>query len=165
MLGDHIRKHRLDLGLYQRQVAARIGVTESTIFNWESNATSPSVRQIPKVVAFLGYDPFSQPQSLRERLILRRKLLGLSQNTMAKRLRVDETILWYFEKVSRRPSMKMKTGGRGFFENECVRGRRPSREAILKRYELWNSNLLAKLKISRLEVLRELEILASGEFN
>ncbi len=36
-LGDHIRKRRLDLGLEQQQVAARLGVSESTVWNWEND--------------------------------------------------------------------------------------------------------------------------------
>jgi len=34
-LGEHVRKRRLDLGLEQAQVAERIGVTTSTVYNWE----------------------------------------------------------------------------------------------------------------------------------
>ena len=39
-LGDHLRKRRLDLGLLQREVADRLGVTKDTIHNWESNHKS-----------------------------------------------------------------------------------------------------------------------------
>jgi len=35
-IGEHIRKRRMDLGLMQREVAKIIGVTESTIWNWEN---------------------------------------------------------------------------------------------------------------------------------
>jgi transcriptional regulator with XRE-family HTH domain len=34
-IGEHLRKRRLDLGLLQSQVAERIGVTPSTVWNWE----------------------------------------------------------------------------------------------------------------------------------
>jgi len=54
-LGDHIRRRRLDLGLLQRQVAQQIGVDETTVYNWERNATSPSVRHFPAITQFLGY--------------------------------------------------------------------------------------------------------------
>jgi len=102
-LGDHIRKRRLDLKLFQRQVADQIGVTESTIFNWESNETSPQVHHLPKIIRFLGYNPLPETESLRERLILRQKLLGLSQKAMAKRLGVDETTLRKCERARARP--------------------------------------------------------------
>jgi transcriptional regulator with XRE-family HTH domain len=56
-LGDHIRKKRLDLGLLQAEVAERVGVTASTIFNWERNRVSPQARHIRKIIRFLGYKP------------------------------------------------------------------------------------------------------------
>ena len=69
-LGDHLRKRRLDLGLLQREVAEEIGVTESTIWNWEANRCSPQLRFVPEVVAFLGYDPNSSVSgTLGERLL------------------------------------------------------------------------------------------------
>lgn len=52
-LGDHMRKRRMDLGLFQREVASRIGVSEATIYNWEGNKTSPQIRHIPKIIQFL----------------------------------------------------------------------------------------------------------------
>ncbi len=108
MLGDHIRKRRLDLGLYQNDLAKHLGVDVETIWRWERNESRPMVYHIPGIIRFLGYNPFPEPESLRERLILRRKLLGLSQEGMATRLGVDETTVWYFEKGNRRPSTKMK---------------------------------------------------------
>ncbi|MBI3592000.1 MAG: helix-turn-helix domain-containing protein [Nitrospirae bacterium] len=51
-LGEHIRKRRLDLELLQVEVAAEIGVTESTVRNWE-HGTEPELRYIPAVIAFL----------------------------------------------------------------------------------------------------------------
>jgi len=41
-IGDHIRKRRMDLGLLQREVAEIIGVTESSIWNWE-HGTEPEL--------------------------------------------------------------------------------------------------------------------------
>jgi hypothetical protein len=34
VIGEHIRKRRLDLGLLQIEVALQISVTESTVWNW-----------------------------------------------------------------------------------------------------------------------------------
>jgi len=36
-VGDHIRRKRLALKMLQRQIAERIGVHTSSVFNWESN--------------------------------------------------------------------------------------------------------------------------------
>ncbi|MGH7274091.1 MAG: helix-turn-helix transcriptional regulator [Nitrospiria bacterium] len=55
-LGDHLRKKRLDLGLLQAQVAETIGVTKSTVWNWE-HGTNPETRYQSKIIQFLGYKP------------------------------------------------------------------------------------------------------------
>ena len=69
-LGDHLRKRRLDLGLLQKDLAEKLRVDEMTICNWETNRTSPQLHLIPKVIAFLGYDPHdTQLSSLGERIV------------------------------------------------------------------------------------------------
>jgi len=60
-LGDHLRRHRLELGLYQKDVAIQIGVTTSTIWNWENNWSSITLSCMPKVIKFLGYNPIPCP--------------------------------------------------------------------------------------------------------
>jgi transcriptional regulator with XRE-family HTH domain len=62
ILGEHIRKIRIDRGLYQRKAAEIIGVTESTVTNWEKG-TDPEQKQVPKIIEFLGYVPFEFPES------------------------------------------------------------------------------------------------------
>jgi DNA-binding XRE family transcriptional regulator len=34
-VGDHIKKRRLELGLFRRDAAKRLGVCETTVKNWE----------------------------------------------------------------------------------------------------------------------------------
>jgi len=76
-LGDHLRRRRIELGLYQKDVAARLDVTTSTVWNWE-NAGSVDLRFIPRVIEFLGYNPIPQPESLLERLSRYKQINGLS---------------------------------------------------------------------------------------
>lgn len=76
-LGEHIRKRRLDLGLLQAEVAAEIGVTESTVWNWE-HGTEPELRHIPAALAFLGYVPWEEPEDPVGRLAYFKKVNGLS---------------------------------------------------------------------------------------
>lgn len=56
-IGDHVRARRLDLGLYQQDVAKRIGVSTDTVTNWEKNRATPTPRTWPDIIEFLGYDP------------------------------------------------------------------------------------------------------------
>ena len=98
-LGDHIRKRRLDLGLLQREVAEEIGVTESTIWNWESNHSSPQLRFMRKIRAFLGYNPHDTRSGLfGERIVVCRRIQGISQTELASRLGVDPTTLGKWER-------------------------------------------------------------------
>jgi transcriptional regulator with XRE-family HTH domain len=90
-IGKHILRRRLELGLYQREVAELFGVTEYTVLNWEKGRTEPTVRNIPFLVEFLGYDPAppEHPTSIAERLKARRRELGLEHRDAARMLGVD----------------------------------------------------------------------------
>ena len=52
-LGDQLRAKRMDLGLYQRQVAKLLGVTEDTVCYWENGRVKPSAQQQAKIAKFL----------------------------------------------------------------------------------------------------------------
>jgi transcriptional regulator with XRE-family HTH domain len=98
-LGDHIKKRRLELGLYQAQVARILGVTESTITNWEKNRTNPTLRLSPKIVQFLGYDPTpTDLKALHETLLQYRKRRGMSQKELAKQIGIDPATLSSLER-------------------------------------------------------------------
>lgn len=56
-IGDHIRRRRMDLKLFQRDVANIIGVDEGTIHNWEMSHSYPQDKLILKIIEFIGYDP------------------------------------------------------------------------------------------------------------
>jgi transcriptional regulator with XRE-family HTH domain len=76
-LGDHLRRRRLELGLYQKDVAAEIGVTASTIWNWEHGWTV-DWRYLPRVIVFLGYNPIPCPEDLLEQLAWYKQIAGLT---------------------------------------------------------------------------------------
>src|SRR5205807_7499294 len=96
--GDHVRQRRLDLGLFQKQVAEQIGVDKTTVYNWECHKSSPQVHDMPGIIRFLGYNPLPPPNSFRERLVWIRQALGLSQKVMAERLGIDTTTLGRIER-------------------------------------------------------------------
>jgi transcriptional regulator with XRE-family HTH domain len=75
-LGDHLRRRRLELGLYQKDAAAKIGVTTSSVWNWEHNWTIDP-RYIPRVIKFLGYNPIPCPKGLMDRLAWYKQVNGL----------------------------------------------------------------------------------------
>jgi transcriptional regulator with XRE-family HTH domain len=59
MVGNHLKTRRLDLGLYQKDVARQLGAKTETVTNWEKNYTSQQLFLIQQVIAFLGYSRIS----------------------------------------------------------------------------------------------------------
>ena len=53
-LGDEIRSRRLDLGLLQKEVAHRLGITPETLSNWERGLTSPQASICGRLRKVLG---------------------------------------------------------------------------------------------------------------
>lgn len=96
-LGDHLRKRRLDLGLLQREVAAQLSVDEASILNWETHKTMPELRFHTRIIGFLGYDPFPEPQTVGERLFHHRQTRGLTREQLAKAIGVDTGTLARWE--------------------------------------------------------------------
>src|SRR5262249_18258953 len=82
-LGDHIKARRLEVGLFQRQVADELGTDETTLFRWERNTARPQIRYLPRILKFLGYDPFPVPVSLADKLRADRRTLGITQKAFA----------------------------------------------------------------------------------
>ena len=76
-LGEHVRKRRLELDLTQRQVAGRLGVSTWTVMNWEKDHAVPPIESMPSIIWFLGYDPFPEPKTIPERLLVKTPGHGL----------------------------------------------------------------------------------------
>jgi DNA-binding transcriptional regulator YiaG len=102
-IGDHIRKRRLDLGLFQREAAAQIGVDKTSILNWETRGIKPEVQHHARIITFLGYNPLHEPKGLPARLIWARSSRGMSRVTCARMLGVDPTTLAGWETGRRKP--------------------------------------------------------------
>jgi len=88
-LGEHLKKRRPELGLLQREAAEMLGVSTDTVVNWEKDKSEPVAAQFRPVVAFLGYDPAPEPQTLSERLEAKQRRLGVSLAQVARHLGCD----------------------------------------------------------------------------
>jgi len=97
-VGDHLRKRRLDLKLLPKDVGQRIGVVESSVWNWENNRVSPAVKFIPAIIAFLGYYPMPKPSALADQLVWYRKGHGWTQKVFAKVSSFDQSTLVRWER-------------------------------------------------------------------
>jgi len=117
-LGQHIRKRRLDVALLQRELAKKIGTDNQTIRNWEVDRTKPTHRHMPRVIEFLGYDPFPEPVNLGQRLRGYRRVHGLTQRQLAKRLGIDPSTLADWETARHRPAERLKSCLRGIVDDD-----------------------------------------------
>ncbi len=82
-----------------------------TICNWETNRTSPQSRFIPRIIDFLGYEPYHRrPQALSESIIATRRRLDLSQKRLAGLLAIDPSTLGRWERGKSSPSKKLMPG-------------------------------------------------------
>lgn len=98
-LGDHIKRRRLELSLFQRDVAKLLVVDTSTVTNWEKNRTTPTLRCMPKIIEFLGYDPSGNDGcTLGRRLLRYRKCRGMTQKELARQVGIDPTTLSRLER-------------------------------------------------------------------
>lgn len=104
-IGLHIRKRRLELKLLQKDVATYIGVTEETIMRWEIGSAEPQIQFVPKVIQFLGYNPYpNETETFGGRLKFYRMLHGLSHKKMGKLVGVDAATVSTWETNKFKPN-------------------------------------------------------------
>jgi len=96
-----LRKSRLDKKLLQIEVGRQLGVNECSIHNWETNLTSPSLVHIPKIIKFIGYIPWKVSAG---DIKINRQILGISQESLARRIGVDPGTVARWETGKRKPS-------------------------------------------------------------
>lgn len=135
--GNYLRKIRLDLRLYQKDVAGMSGLDEMTICNWEKSSGFPKrYRVVKRLCEALGidyremldrYHPLWQQVSsaFGIQLVKARIRLGMTQEQMARKLGIDPTTLRRWEQRESRP-IKMHAN---FFNPEAYTGSAP---ALLK---------------------------------
>jgi transcriptional regulator with XRE-family HTH domain len=107
-LGDRLRTRRLDLGLLQREVAKELRCNEATITNWELNRVQPILQFLPRIVEFLGYDPWvgADFETLGQRFKQQRRRLGLSRRKLAALIGIDPSNIAGWETGKHRPNKK-----------------------------------------------------------
>ena len=79
--GERIKKHRLELGWFQRDVAAKIGISSTSISDWERGVTFPARRMKKKIQEFLEHEPKPIP---KKQLLNLCATCGISQISSAR---------------------------------------------------------------------------------
>ena len=94
--------------LTKRQLSLNLNVSDITIYLWEKNKVQPSLAQIPKIIEFLGRDPFAkEAENLGERIREYRRVHGLTQKKFAAQLGIDPTTLASWETGEHQPTKKL----------------------------------------------------------
>ena len=124
-LGGHLRKRRLQLKLFQAEAARNLNVSTRTMSLWECDRLCPVWDYWPRIVEYLGFDPFTDSalgrpkgnespvvaslsrdhsKSLGQRIIARRLAMRKSCTECAKELGVCVKTLHGWETERHRPS-------------------------------------------------------------
>ena len=54
MLGEQVLKLRVEKGLTQQTVAAKLGISKQSVCNWEKNVSIPPVEKVRELAALFG---------------------------------------------------------------------------------------------------------------
>jgi transcriptional regulator with XRE-family HTH domain len=102
-LGLELRRWRMDRNLSQAKLARLLGVSKSTIENWELGETEPSSERLPVIGRVLGRQVEDPGLALTQRLAAYRETAGVTRAEFARQLRILETTLLRWERGERLP--------------------------------------------------------------
>lgn len=76
------------------ELAMILGVSETSIWGWESGKSMPLISVYPNIISFLGYAPFPiEKLTFGERLVTARCIAGITRKELASMMRMGaETI-------------------------------------------------------------------------
>lgn len=117
-IGEKIRKTRIEKGLTQKQLADRMGVTQSHVWQYENGLVKPSDKQIKKFADALGIsvnellsaeesnktENKSKTMTVGERIREIRQKAGLTQKQLADRMSVTPSHIGQYERGVVHPS-------------------------------------------------------------
>ena len=108
VISDHLKKRRLQLRLLQADVAKIFDVCEDSITGWENGRSVPQIQYYPKLIVFLGYNPFPvETETLGGRIKKYRIEQGLSHKKLGEKVGVDASTVSAWEEGKHKPTSKM----------------------------------------------------------
>ncbi|WP_461788659.1 helix-turn-helix domain-containing protein [Pedobacter sp.] len=89
-IGEHIRKKRMDKNMSQSAVGRLFRVSKDCVTNWENGRNAPQINHYPKIISFLGYNPFAlEDPSLGNKIFAYRCENGMSAKSFGKLLGIN----------------------------------------------------------------------------
>lgn len=106
-IGEHIKKRRMDLKLFQSDVAKIFNVSTDCVTYWENNRSTPRIIFYPKIMEFLGYSPLDFDETtLSGRIKAYRYRNGITSKMFGNMLKVDPSTITEWENGIRVPAPK-----------------------------------------------------------
>ena len=105
-VGGLLRKRRHELGLTLNQAAAQMDINPWTWGKWERLGSIPICSFYPKIIAFLGYEPWTAPRVFKDHIKAWRLRLGLSSREAAQFIGVDQGTYLRIEHGERRKTSR-----------------------------------------------------------
>lgn len=102
-LGRRLLVRRRELGHRIFDAATLAGVDAKTWMWWERGAHEPTVGQYPAIIRYLEYEPWPEPVSLSEKLLVQRRRMGISMERAAEITGVDEGTYGRWERGEWKP--------------------------------------------------------------
>ena len=102
-LGLELRRWRMDRELSQVKLAGLLGVSKSTVENWELGETEPARERLSAIGQLLGRVVEAPGAGLAEQVATYRRAAGLTRTALARQLGVMETTLLRWERGERLP--------------------------------------------------------------
>jgi transcriptional regulator with XRE-family HTH domain len=106
--------------LHQKDVAKIIGVTTSSIWNWE-HGLEPELRYQPQIITFLGYIPFDCPTDTMGRLAWYKRVHGMTLDDLGEIMKRDPEQLSDWLSGRHRPLQKNRLKIEGFLAESWQR--------------------------------------------
>jgi transcriptional regulator with XRE-family HTH domain len=124
-LGQHLKKKRFLAGVRQREAAVKLGVSARTLSLWECDRIVPAWAYQPRLIAYLGHDPFTYltpgkpksnetscvaflsknaPVTFGQKMLQNRLKLRKTRKQMASELGISVKTLWGWETDRWQPS-------------------------------------------------------------
>lgn len=117
ILGNNIKKYRLLMNFTRKDLAQKIGVTESTVSRYESNERTPNLKILKSIADALGVtindlinnienNMIDENVSIGDKIKEYREIINITQKDLAEKSGLSESAIKYYETNKRNPKLE-----------------------------------------------------------